>query len=178
MNSISFKKLEQGDLPLLFKWRNQAFVSAWYKPAMPTMKEIEKTYLPRIKGEELTFCYIAEIDQIPAAFIQAYQMNDYPCYKKAIGYQDNAISLDLFIGEEDYLHKGYGKLIISNFLKEVAFKKFALKKCIIAPDPKNTAAIRAYEKVGFKYLKTVRNEEDGEFEYIMELDRENLLNQG
>jgi len=168
-SNISFKKLVQEDLPLLLKWRNQDFVKEWFKPGTPTMKEINEIYLPRIAGEKPTFCYIIYIDQISAGLIQTYQMDDYPEYKKAIGYKDNAVSIDLFIGNKNFLHKGYGKLIIAKFLKEIAFNKFGLKKCLIAPDPNNLAAIKAYEKVGFRHLQTVKNEEDGNIEYLMEL---------
>lgn len=173
-SNISFKKLEQGDLPLLLKWRNQDFVKEWFRPNTPTIKEVNQIYLPRISGEDPTFCYVVNIGQIPVAFIQTYQMDDYPEYKKAINYKDNAVSIDLFIGNVDFIHKGYGKPIIVKFLKEIAFEQSKLNKCLIAPDPKNVAAIKAYEKVGFKYLKTVKNKEDRKYEYLMEIDREQL----
>lgn len=139
------------------------------------MKEINEIYLPRIAGEKPTFCHIIYIEQTPIGLIQTYQMDDYPDHKKAIDYKDNAVSVDLFIGNQDFLHKGYGEFIIKKFLKEIAFKQFKVEKCIIAPDPKNVAAIRAYEKVGFKHFKTVRNTEDGNFEYLMKLNRQELI---
>lgn len=38
----------------------------------------------------------------------------------------------------------------------------------------NKIAIRAYEKVGFRYVKTIWNSNDNEWAYIMEINRDSV----
>ena len=47
--------------------------------------------------------------------------------------------------------------------------------CIIGPAQNNHAAIRAYEKAGFKYLKTVSIPGELEPEYLMRIGREDCM---
>jgi aminoglycoside 6'-N-acetyltransferase len=81
----------------------------------------------------------------------------------------------LFIGEQEYLHKGLGKNIISKFLEDIVFCLSDAESCIIGPEPKNEIAIRTYEKVGFKYVKTIQVDDEDEPEYIMRIDRNDIL---
>ena len=43
---------------------------------------------------------------------------------------------------------------------------------MIAPEPKNVAATRAYEKAGFRFFKTIQVPIEPEPEYLMKLTRE------
>ena len=65
--------------------------------------------------------------------------------------------MDLFIGEEDYLDKGYGTDIVKAFAVYI-FENFPATTIFIDPAITNTRAIRCYEKAGFK---KVRDEFDG-----------------
>ena len=66
-----------------------------------------------------------------------------------------------------HLHKAWGSLIITRFLKEVVSAIYDVSVCTIDPEPANTVAIRAYEKAGFSHLKTVWNPIDSVLAYIM-----------
>ena len=55
--------------------------------------------------------------------------------------------MDLFIGEEDYLNKGYGTKIVKQFEKKI-FDEFNAKTIYIDPSVTNKRAIRCYEKAG------------------------------
>lgn len=57
--------------------------------------------------------------------------------------------------------------------------KHDMKACVIGPEPKNTAAIRVYEKAGFRFFKTIQVPTEPEPEYLMKLipeefERDNL----
>ncbi len=65
--------------------------------------------------------------------------------------------LDLFIGEEDYLNKGYGTKIVKCFVNKL-LTEFKAKMILIDPSCSNKRAIRCYEKSGFK---VIRKEHDG-----------------
>jgi RimJ/RimL family protein N-acetyltransferase len=43
--------------------------------------------------------------------------------------------------------------------------------CFISPDPENERAKRAYERAGFRYVKTVWVESEKGYEYVMRRDR-------
>ena len=60
------------------------------------------------------------------------------------------ITLDLLIGEENYLGKGLGQRMIREFLLE---KCSQVSTVLIDPEIKNTRAIHVYEKVGFKKVE-------------------------
>lgn len=44
-----------------------------------------------------------------------------------------------------------------------------VESCIIDPEPTNKAAIRAYEKAGFKYEKTIQVPTEAEPSYVMRI---------
>ncbi len=54
----------------------------------------------------------------------------------------------------------------------MVFHEYKVDSCIIGPAQSNHAAIRAYEKAGFKYLKTVSLPDEPEPEYLMRLCRD------
>ena len=57
--------------------------------------------------------------------------------------------VELYIGETDFINKGLGTKLIHQFFSKL-FENPNVIAIIIDPEPKNSRAIRAYEKVGFK----------------------------
>lgn len=168
---ICFRKLRSCDLNLMHKWLNCDFVKEWYGKKNWTMKEIEDKYTAYINREKPTDAYIIYYGDSPLGYIQTYKIQDYADYAELIKVEENAAGLDIFIGEQDYFHKGLGKHIIRRFLKEVVFSSSDVVSCILGPEPKNKIAIKTYERVGFKHIKTIQTEEE-EFEYIMRISKE------
>jgi aminoglycoside 6'-N-acetyltransferase len=86
-----------------------------------------------------------------------------------------AIGIDLFIGDVELIGKGHGPALIRAFLRDVAFPRYRIELCVIGPTRSNAAAIRAYEKAGFRFLKTYLEPDSREHEhYLMELTRAQL----
>ena len=107
-------------------------------------------------------------------FIQCYYIRDYPDYP--IGPEAaNAAGIDLFIGERESAYRGLGPRLIREFLGRMVFRELAVDSCIIGPAQNNHAAIRAYEKAGFKYLKTVSIPGELEPEYLMRIGRDEFV---
>ena len=102
--------------------------------------------------------------------MQTYRIIDYPDYSRQIEMGENVAGLDLFIGHPGYIHRGLGKHILTRFLDEIVFRMPGITECCVGPEPGNAVAIRAYEKAGFRHLKTVTV--DGELEYIMVATRD------
>lgn len=175
--SISFKKLQLADLPLIHRWLNEPHVHEWYDhDKQNTLEEITKRYEPKIKGEKPTDCYLVIHEDQPVGYIQTYKVNDWPEFGNYVGYDDHTASIDLFIGETSFMGKGLGSLMIKKFLRDVVFASQEITTCIIGPEPKNLRAINAYIKAGFTYVKTVQIPNEPEPTYIMELKKENLSN--
>ena len=166
---ITFHKLHKDDMELMYKWLTTDFVHKWYdKDKDWTLEQIEKKYVPYANLETSVHPYVMIVDGEKAGYIQTYLIDDYPDYAQAVGIEENAAGLDLFIGEAEYIHKGLGSQIIRTFLDDVVFDLLDINLCIIGPEPDNKSAIKAYEKAGFAYQKTVLTDaKKDEWEYIM-----------
>ena len=116
---------------------------------------------------------IIEYKKSPIGYAQAYQLSgelfdeyDYPDDRHIV------FAMDQFIGEPKYWSKGIG----SSFLKMMAShlkEKMAAERVLLDPHQDNKRAIRAYEKAGFKIIKSLPKHEMFEGEkvdcWLMEL---------
>jgi aminoglycoside 6'-N-acetyltransferase len=172
---ITFKPLRAADLPLMHKWLNTPHVSEWWSldgNHHPSLEDVKRKYLPRTGGDEPVDGYIIYCDNKPIGMIQSCKLDDFPAEKANFGLEDNCADVDIFIGEEEYVHKGLGSAIIRKFVKEIVFVNYDVSCCIIDPDPENKIAVKAYRKAGFKYLKTVWNEKEKVDAYLMSVRRD------
>lgn len=122
-------------------------------------------YREAIEGKDPTYRYLALIDARPVGMFQHYRIADDPEYAETLSLGEDAVGVDLFIGEADLIGRGHGAAMLRQFLREVAFPFHGIEVCVIGPSAKNRPAIRAYEKAGFRALKEVQvgNEPDPEF---------------
>jgi RimJ/RimL family protein N-acetyltransferase len=84
------------------------------------------------------------------------------------------VNIDVLVGEEDMAHRGLGPAMIRRFLREIVFREERFKTCIIDPETENKSAIRAYEKAGFRHVRTMPDDGEGKPIYLMELRRDEL----
>lgn len=166
---IIFRRLEEKDLELMYRWLNTDFVVKWYEKGGCSFDKVVKKYLPRIKGEQSTFSYVIVCDNKDIGYIQTYMIEDYPEYNQYVNSDEHAAGMDMFIGERDYIHKGLGKHILTKFLREFVFHLNYAQCCIIGPELKNMIAIRAYQKSGFRYFKTIQVPDEDEPQYLMKI---------
>lgn len=65
------------------------------------------------------------------------------------------VGTDQFIGNPLYIGKGYGTQLVKTFIAYLTSELEPLITTVIVdPEPKNSAAIRCYEKVGFYAVGT------------------------
>ncbi len=175
---VSFLPVTEDDLPLLHRWLNNPQVAEWYRePAgkgYPSLEYVIEKWMPRIQGKDPGRGFIFTYDAVPTGYIQCGRVDDDPQYKKVINLEGSPASIDLYIGEDDYRHRGLGSIIIWKFLKEVVFTIYDATVCTIDPEPTNIIAIRAYEKAGFHYVKTAWNPIDNVWAYIMVTGRDSI----
>ena len=173
---VSFRGLEERDLPLMHKWLNAPHVSKWYAISKRNPSEgiVRVKYIPRIRRNDPTTCYAILYGDAPVGMVQSCRLDDYPSVKADYDLEGKVAGIDIFIGEEGYVYRGLGSEIMRKFLKEIVFVKYDVDCCIVDPNPDNTSAIRAYEKAGFSYVKTVWYRADSVWAYLMKIHRKDL----
>ncbi|MGI8855803.1 MAG: GNAT family N-acetyltransferase [Thermomicrobiales bacterium] len=172
---IDFRRMTMDDLPLLHRWLQTPHVLEWWWGGVaPPYEAVAEKYGPDIRGEEPTACYLILYAGNAIGYIQTYRISDYPEYAAAVGADEEAAGVDLLIGEEEYLHKGLGSHILRRFLRAIVFAADDIASCIIGPSEANTIAIRAYEKAGFRFFKTIPSANEPTPEYLMRLARDEL----
>lgn len=153
---LGFRRVEAGDLALLNRWYHAPHVLQWYTFRLYSNEEVVAKMLPRIRGESPTDPYLILVVELPVGYIQTYRVVEHQEYNQYVQADEHTAGLDLFIGEADYLHRGLGAPILRAFLEQIVFVQPWAKACIVGPEPGNQVAIRAYEKAGFSYWKTVQ----------------------
>ncbi|HET9110671.1 MAG TPA: GNAT family N-acetyltransferase [Ktedonobacterales bacterium] len=167
---IAFRPLREQDIPLVYRWRCLPHVRQWWRDEPYEAIAVKLTR--RAHGDEPASSFLMLYGAAPIGYIHTYHVSDFPDYAARVGSDaENAAGVDLFIGDARYLHRGLGAPIIREFLRAVVFADSTVDSCLIGPDPTNMAAIRAYAKSGFRYLKTIPGERPDESEYLMRLAR-------
>jgi RimJ/RimL family protein N-acetyltransferase len=169
---ISFRRLRSSDLDLLHRWLNAPHVRRWWYDEGTSRKEIEDHYLPRIEGREAVKPFVILRQNHPIGYVQSYPISDEDDeeYARPVGVEDSA-GVDLFIGDLAYAYRGLDRYIVRAFISAHVFSDPGVKVCVIGPEPENGAAIRAYEKAGFRFFKTIQVPGIPEPEYLMMLTR-------
>ena len=166
-----FTPLREADLALVRGWLLQPHVKRWWDDGVKAPypdAEIDD-YRAAIQGEDPTYRYLAWIDGRRAGMLQHYRIADSPEYAAALALGEDAIGVDLFIGEADLVGHGHGPAMLRQFLRDVAFPFHSIDVCVIGPSVKNLPAIRAYEKAGFRPLKEVHIPPEPDPEFLMRL---------
>lgn len=110
---------------------------------------------------------IAELNKEPLGFIQIID----PYYEEThyLGSVEKGIkAIDIWIGEENNLGKGYGTQMM-NLAIERCFNNPGIKYILIDPLASNTKAHKFYERLGFVFLEERWFGED--FTYVYRLNR-------
>lgn len=178
-NKIKFASLTLDDLPTLHKWLNEPHVHAWYdKHENNTFERVEGKYGKYIRGEEAVWGFIVEYSGKPVAYIQYYIAGNWKEFVETTGFGMESAGVDLFIGEKEFMGKGFGSIMLKKFISEVLFVKPEIEVCLIDPEPENARAIRSYEKVGFKHIKTIKIPKHEDVMYLMKLRKADLFLNG
>jgi RimJ/RimL family protein N-acetyltransferase len=158
-------------------WLLRPHVRRWYDdvPAQTYPDDAVADDRLAIRGQDPTDLYVIGLAGRPIGQIQSYRVDDHLDYAAQVALGTPAIGIDLFIGEPELIGKGHGPALIRAFLRDVAFPRYGVDLCVIGPTRGNLAAIRAYEKAGFRFLKTYFEPDSREPEhYLMELTRAKL----
>jgi aminoglycoside 6'-N-acetyltransferase len=156
--AVTFRPLAMPDMPRLAVWLMEPHVRRFYQPAPITRDEVVAEYAPMVGNATPTICHIALSAGTPFAYVQSYRNVDYPEWADLIGVVDG-ISIDLFIGDPAFLHRGMGRAFLAAYLHDVALPYFAEQRAYISHAAANTTALACSQAAGFRPLRAFM--EDG-----------------
>lgn len=149
MEQFSFKPVDQAHRSLVHAWLKSPHASDWFygQGLQNTLDHLDHFlqgsskghyWLAFDKGHPFAFLITSSIEK-PTDPLTRH------CTEKG-----EAITLDILIGDTNYLGKGLAPLLIKQFLQN----QFPhAKEVLIDPEKTNTRAIHVYQKVGFKIIE-------------------------
>lgn len=148
--SLTFRPLARTDFGLLSGWFAKPHVAKWWHDGDP-VEHVARKYGPVADGTDNTAGYIVNLDKKPLGFIQSYRLADYKPHLEQVNLGPGAVGVDLFIGEEDGLNRGWGTAVLQMFVLRIIKNRYPDATHVAAdPGVENGASIRAFEKAGFK----------------------------
>lgn len=161
MYNITFRNLKdnQDEYKKLHKWCQNKFVYEWFEQRILSYDEIVNKYKNKLteKKQELL---IIKCNDKDIGLVQIYR------------YDDITYEYDLFIGEEEYLDKGIGSIIVDK-VNDIIHNKYKVNNIILRPFKRNIRAIKCYEKCDFKYISEYQGKDTlGNPEIIVILKKE------
>jgi aminoglycoside 6'-N-acetyltransferase len=168
--TITFQPLNETHFDLLLKWLQTPHVKAWWDKDVKWTKElIYKKYSCYVKGykrlvlankviKKPMHAFIICADNQAIGYVQAYNVHDFPREDDyAINLPQGCAAIDWYLGEPSSLGKGIGTQALKLFLNTQVPQNFT--HVFVDPETANKAAIKVYEKVGFRVVKMENNGE-------------------
>jgi aminoglycoside 6'-N-acetyltransferase len=153
--SLTFRPLARSDYPALARWLAAPHVAIWWNETADP-DHLETKYGPRIDGFEATHVFFIEHEGRPIGWIQWYLWADHPTHAAQLEADQDAAGIDLAIGELDRVGAGLGPIAIRMFLRQIVFANPRVAGVVVDPEEGNLRSLRAFEKTGFRFHKTVR----------------------
>lgn len=162
---LGFRPLAAEDLPLLEEWLDRPHVERWWRPDETTIPET----LDAIEGRDPSDHYLILLDGRPVGMIQTYLVSDHPEWEAILHTGKGVAGVDLLIGEEELVGRGFGPEILRAFVRDVVFARPGTRACVAGVEVGNARSLRAFEKAGF--VPGVVYDEEGRPHRLMRLER-------
>jgi hypothetical protein len=91
MPEVQFRRLEEGDLPLMKRWLEDPDVAPWYGSDSTEHAALRAEYGDKIRGERRDHSFIIQIDGEDAGYIQCYVIDDHPDYARQMRIDQGAV---------------------------------------------------------------------------------------
>ena len=143
--NLALALLTKADLPFLDRWLREPHVMQWWDSV--------DTALPKIAQRldnplSTTTAYLMIETQQPIGYLQIYHANG-DDFWAGMDLPKDTFGLDMFIGEPSAKGRTLGPRFL-RMMRDHMFLNPRTARLHIDPDPANHAAIRAYEKAGFR----------------------------
>lgn len=147
--NLVLRKATIADLPKIAYWNTKPHVI--FASGVDSVGEDQWMTDQLNSPSQFVEIFIAELDKRPIGIIQICDpANEETHYWGQIEHGNRA--LDIWIGEEQDLGKGYGSVMMKLAI-EHCFEDKSINAILIDPLETNTRAIRFYQKMGFKFLE-------------------------
>jgi aminoglycoside 6'-N-acetyltransferase len=154
---IAFRRLTDGDLPMLHRWLNEPGVVRWWEGDDVSWDAVVRDY--GSASTDPTEHWLALLDDRPVGWIQCYRVADYPEELDEwlpFGVDAGTAGIDYLLGDPPDRGHGVGSAMIRAFVDEIVFGRHPdWHEACAAPDERNVASWRALEKAGFQFLGIV-----------------------
>jgi len=148
INNLILRRVEDSDIEQLKIWLNKDYILKWYHDADEWLDEIKERN--GLFGFLNHFIVMKENTSI--GFAQYYDCFDAQEDWYSINRANELFSMDYLIGEEEYLRKGYGKVIIKLLIDKI-LEQSPNAGIVVQPENENTASCKALLSNGFVYDK-------------------------
>ncbi len=150
--NINLRKLDNSndnDFIKLHKWCSNKTVYEWFEQRILSLDEIKNKYKKKLnEGKQSLF--IIQCDGTEIGLIQLYKF-DNDISNSLLDKYNNIYEFDIYIGEDNYLSKGIGSLVI-NYVKDYIYSNYNADAIMLRPFKRNERAVKCYEKCHFKIL--------------------------
>ncbi len=149
--NINFQEINDTniDYKLLHKWCSNKFVYEWFEQRILSLSEIKNKYKNKLNNGKQSL-FIIKYENKDIGFFQIYKFeNDVNI--KELSQFNNIYEYDLFIGEEEYLSKGIGTIIVKE-INNLIYSKYKADGIILRPFKRNKRALKCYEKCDYKVI--------------------------
>ena len=136
---IEFKSISIEYIDTLHDWLQLPHVRKYWDDGDRTIESVQSHYL----SQNHTLRYLIFLDDIPIGYIQnwsVYGDSEFIEYKFG-----DTFGVDFFIGNVDYLGKGYALKILSKFIRGYLVDA---DRVLVDPDPGNFKSQHVYKKYG------------------------------
>ncbi len=144
--AVALDALARDHLPYIDLWIRRPHVARWWDDP----PEIALRQVAAHLDSANVAPFLAVAEGRPIGYLQIYHANP-DAFWAGHALPRETFGLDLFIGEADALGQGWGPRFIRLALRRL-FVTAEVARVQIDPDPTNSAAIRAYEKSGFRKI--------------------------
>ena len=141
---VPFKDKEE-NYELMHRWCSQEFIYEWFEQRILSLEEIKHKYKTKLNLMEQNLFFI-HYNGERIGYVQIYKYKN-EMYGDLSNYK-NIYELDLFIGEEEYLSKGIGTVIL-NYITEYIYDKYSADCIVLRPFKRNIRAIKCYLKCNY-----------------------------
>ncbi len=151
---ITFAPLQPEQERLVLQWLHKPHVKEWFHGA--GLQNTIQGIASFISGNEKRFdAWVAYCDGIPFGFLIIFEITKTEVevldshLVKWVDRGKESITLDILIGDENYLGKGLATPMIEEFISQ---RYPTIDVVFIDPEASNSRAIHVYEKAGFEKI--------------------------
>ena len=154
---VHLRTIDAEDLARIRGWINREDISSFMGIRTPVSAMEQKSWYEALQRsqDKKVFAIVRTVDSLHIGNVSIDH----------ISARDRNARLTIFIGEEDFRGKGYGRDAVMATL-EYGFQSLGLNKVYLIVHEENDRAIRLYERCGFKREGFLREQECIGGEYV------------